>query len=49
MEKINELIMGTQMNADFKLDDTYIGDDGLLYCSKCHTLRMTKNIIEVFS
>ncbi len=29
-------------------DNTYTGEDGLLYCTKCHTRRVTKNIIEPF-
>ena len=30
-------------------DDTYIGEDGLKYCSKCHTLRETKEIIPYYN
>lgn len=29
-------------------ENTYTGEDGLLYCTKCHTRRVTKNIIEPF-
>lgn len=29
-------------------DDTYEGEDGLLYCTKCHTLRCTKDIVPMF-
>ena len=28
--------------------DTYVGEDGLRYCKKCHTLRETENIIPYF-
>lgn len=30
------------------IDDTYVGEDGLLYCTKCHTRRCTKDIIQPF-
>lgn len=30
-------------------NDTYIGEDGLLYCSKCHTLRVTKEKVRGFN
>ncbi len=29
--------------------DTYIGEDGLRYCSKCHTLRVTKELVRGFN
>ena len=29
-------------------DDTYEGEDGLLYCTKCHTLRCTKEPVPMF-
>ena len=29
-------------------DNTYTGEDGLLYCTKCHTRRCTKDIVEPF-
>lgn len=29
-------------------DDTYVGDDGLIYCKKCHTRRCTKDIVPIF-
>ena len=30
------------------IDDTYVGDDGLLYCTKCHTRRCTKEPVPIF-
>ena len=30
------------------IENTYEGEDGLLYCTKCHTRRVSKNIIEPF-
>lgn len=44
MENLNQMFSNMQTNVD----DTYIGDDGLLYCSKCHTLRVTKDIVPGF-
>ena len=38
--------MGIQTNVD---GDVYIGDDGLPYCTKCHTLRVTKEIVPVLN
>ena len=32
------------MNTEY----TYTGEDGLLYCTKCHTRRCTKDIVEPF-
>ena len=29
-------------------EDAYVGEDGLLYCSKCHTRRCTKEVIPIF-
>ena len=29
-------------------EDTYVGEDGLLYCTKCHTRRCTKEPIQPF-
>ena len=29
-------------------DNTYVGEDGLLYCTKCHTRRCTKDIVQPF-
>ena len=43
-EQINPnqlLSMVTQTNVE----NTYIGEDGLLYCTKCHTLRVTKEVV----
>ena len=30
------------------IEDTYVGEDGLLYCTKCHTRRCTKEPIQPF-
>ena len=30
------------------IENTYVGEDGLLYCTKCHTLRCTKEPVPVF-
>ena len=39
----------TMINIPINLDNTYKGDDGMLYCTKCHTLRVTKDIVPVFN
>ena len=45
MEGLSELILNhIQMN----IENTYEGEDGLLYCTKCHTRRCTKDIVEPF-
>ena len=36
------------VNMPMSANNTYIGDDGLLHCIKCHGLRQTKDIIEWF-
>ena len=36
------------LNIPMNVDNTYIGEDGLLHCAKCHGLRQTKDIIEGF-
>lgn len=48
MEAINQIIdqHSTMTNSP---NDTYIGEDGLAYCSKCHTLRETREIMPVFN
>ena len=38
----------TMINIPINLENTYKGEDGLLYCTKCHTLRVTENVIPVF-
>ena len=45
MEGLNELILTLIPKNG---DDTYEGEDGLIYCTKCHTRRCTKEIIEPF-
>lgn len=45
MENINELILNL---IPMNIDDTYVGEDGLLYCTKCHTRRCTKEIVSTF-
>lgn len=37
------------MNIPMNYDNTYEGKDGLLYCTKCHTLRVTEKIIPIFN
>ena len=45
MEGLNNLILNLiQTNGE----NTYEGEDGLLYCTKCHTLRCTKEPVPVF-
>ena len=40
MEGLNELILHL---IPMNIDNTYVGEDGLLYCTKCHTRRCTKD------
>ena len=47
MEHISNLI-SQHLTMTNSPNDTYIGDDGILYCSKCHTRRETENIIPMF-
>lgn len=47
MELINQIINQHSIMTNLP-NDTYIGEDGLIYCSKCHTLRVTKEIIKGF-
>ena len=49
MEKISKALNHTLTMTNSQNDNTYIGEDGLPYCSKCHTLRVTENIIPVFN
>ena len=45
MESLNEMISRLiPMNGE----NTYTGEDGLLYCTKCHTLRCTKEPVPMF-
>ena len=39
MEGLNELILHL---IPMNIENTYVGEDGLLYCTKCHTRRCTK-------
>lgn len=51
MESLREILNRQADSTTTNLQkniDTYIGDDGLVYCSKCNTLRETENIIPVF-
>lgn len=48
MEHISNLI-NQHLTMTNSPNDTYIGEDGLLYCSKCHTLRETKEIVPIFN
>lgn len=36
------------LNIPMNVDNTYIGEDGLLHCTKCNGLRQTKDIIDGF-
>lgn len=49
MEQINQIINQHLTMTNSPNDDTYIGEDGLPYCSNCHTLRVTEKIIPVFN
>lgn len=46
MRSMNGIL--TMMNIPMNYDNTYEGEDGLLYCTKCHTLRVTEHIVPVF-
>ena len=48
MEHISSLI-NQHLTTTNSQNDTYIGEDGRLYCSKCHTLRETKNAVPIFN
>ena len=39
----------TMINIPIRLENTYQAEDGLLYCTKCHSLRVTESIIPVFN
>ena len=45
MENLSQWILNL---IPMNIDDTYEGDDGLLYCTKCHTRRCTENVVEPF-
>ena len=45
MDGLGELISHL---IPMNIENTYVGEDGLLYCTKCHTRRCTKDIIEPF-
>lgn len=45
MEGLGEMISRL---IPMNIENTYVGEDGLLYCTKCHTRRCTKDIIEPF-
>ena len=49
MAEANLASILTTMFSQIDLSNTYEGDDGLRYCTKCHTLRVTKDIIPVFN
>ena len=48
MESLNTSELLTTINIPINLENTYEGEDGLLYCTKCHTRRVTKDIIQPF-
>lgn len=45
MDGLNEMILHL---IPMNIENTYVGEDGLLYCTKCHTRRCTKDIIHPF-
>lgn len=45
MDGLNEMILHL---IPMNIENTYVGEDGLLYCTKCHTRRCTKDIIQPF-
>lgn len=47
MRSMNGIL--TMINIPIKLENTYEDENGLLYCNKCHTLRVTEKIIPVFN
>lgn len=44
-EKIRQYILNL---IPMNIENTYVGDDGLLYCTKCHTLRCTKEPMPMY-
>ena len=46
MRSMNGIL--TMINIPMNYDNTYKGEDGLYYCTKCHTLRETEKIVPVF-
>lgn len=45
MEKLNQSQSRHSTMTNSQSDDTYIGADGIKYCSKCHTKRETDDIL----
>lgn len=45
MESLNEMISHL---IPMNIENTYVGEDGLLYCTKCHTRRCTKEPVPMF-
>ena len=45
MENLNQWILSL---IPMNIDNTYEGEDGLLYCTKCHTRRCTEDIVQPF-
>ena len=48
VENLNTNELLTTINIPINLENTYEGEDGILYCTKCHTRRVTNNIIPLF-
>lgn len=46
MENLSQAILHL---IPMNIDNTYVGEDGLLYCTKCHTRRCTKDIVYPFN
>lgn len=45
MDKLSEILNQASTMTSSQNDDTYIGEDGIRYCSKCHTKRETDEIV----
>ena len=45
MDGLGEMILHL---IPMNIENTYVGEDGLLYCTKCHTRRCTKNPVPMF-
>ena len=48
VESLNTNELLTMTSIPINLENTYEGEDGLLYCTKCHTRRVTVNVIQPF-
>lgn len=48
-EPTKEFKMLQSMGIPMNVENTYTGEDGLLYCKDCHTLRVTKEIVPMLN